>query len=75
MSQSCRRIIIFVFVLIVLGTHLSHKTSDAIKVVPCTAFRIEPKGSEGIITIDGERVEYGPLQGEVMHTMINVIVP
>ncbi|XP_010872794.1 sphingosine kinase 1 [Esox lucius] len=29
------------------------------------AFRLEPRSSEGAITVDGEVVEYGPVQGQV----------
>ncbi|XP_032870213.1 LOW QUALITY PROTEIN: sphingosine kinase 2-like [Amblyraja radiata] len=35
--------------------------------VPATAFRIEPLGGRpaGIVTVDGERVEYGTVQGQI----------
>ncbi|NWZ60940.1 SPHK1 kinase, partial [Haliaeetus albicilla] len=31
--------------------------------VPARAFRLEPLTPRGVLTVDGERVEYGPLQG------------
>ncbi|XP_074872724.1 sphingosine kinase 2 [Carettochelys insculpta] len=37
--------------------HLTH--------VPVRAFRLEPLTRKGILTVDGERVEYGPIQGQV----------
>lgn len=58
------------------GTHLpSKKSNEYIKIIPVTAFRIEPSGTEGIITVDGERVEYGVIQGEIFPNIVNVMVP
>jgi len=55
------------------GTHLPIGEDPFIKVVPCRAFRIEPSSSDGILVVDGERVEYGPIQAEVMPGLINVM--
>ncbi|NXJ58853.1 SPHK1 kinase, partial [Spizaetus tyrannus] len=33
--------------------------------VPARAFRLEPLTPRGVLTVDGERVEYGPLQGQI----------
>ncbi|BFG01082.1 sphingosine kinase 2 [Drosophila madeirensis] len=56
------------------GTHLPHGDDDPfIRVVPVRAFRIEPCGSDGILVVDGERVEYGPIQAEVLPGLINVM--
>ncbi|XP_015267548.1 PREDICTED: sphingosine kinase 2 [Gekko japonicus] len=41
--------------------------------VPVRAFRLEPLTRKGILTVDGERVEYGPIQGEVHHSVANLI--
>lgn len=57
------------------GTHIPETNHQYIRMIPCTAFRIEPEGSQGYITVDGERVEYGPIQGEVFAGMVNVTVP
>ncbi|XP_036318861.1 sphingosine kinase 1 [Rhagoletis pomonella] len=58
------------------GTHLPKEPNEYIEVVPVHAFRIEPcSDKEGIITVDGERVDYGPIQGEVLRGVINVMVP
>ncbi|KAH8330156.1 hypothetical protein KR074_005102 [Drosophila pseudoananassae] len=55
------------------GTHLPVGEDPHIKVVACRAFRIEPTGSDGILVVDGERVDYGPIQAEVMPGLINVM--
>ncbi|XP_067170434.1 sphingosine kinase 2-like [Apteryx mantelli] len=33
--------------------------------VPARAFRLEPLTPRGVLTVDGERVEYGPLQAQI----------
>ncbi|KAM8721633.1 hypothetical protein ACLKA7_007505 [Drosophila subpalustris] len=55
------------------GTHLPEQEDPHICVVPVTAFRIEPSGNNGILTVDGERVDYGPIQAEVFPGLINVM--
>ncbi|KAH8256528.1 hypothetical protein KR038_000729, partial [Drosophila bunnanda] len=55
------------------GTHLPIGEDPFIKVVACRAFRIEPHSSDGILVVDGERVDYGPIQAEVMPGLINVM--
>ncbi|XP_017088382.2 sphingosine kinase 1 [Drosophila bipectinata] len=55
------------------GTHLPVGEDPFIKVVACRAFRIEPTGSDGILVVDGEKVDYGPIQAEVMPGLINVM--
>ncbi|XP_037727470.1 sphingosine kinase 1 [Drosophila subpulchrella] len=55
------------------GTHLPIGEDPFIKVVACRAFRIEPNTSDGILVVDGERVDYGPIQAEVMPGLINVM--
>lgn len=58
------------------GTHLPEQENEYIKVVPVSAFRIEPDSdSEGIIAVDGESVDYGAIQGEIFPGMIRVMVP
>lgn len=58
------------------GTHIPEDGGhEFIKMIPCTAFRIEPEGKQGHLTVDGERVEYGPVQGEVFEGLVNVTVP
>ncbi|KAH8301757.1 hypothetical protein KR059_010916, partial [Drosophila kikkawai] len=55
------------------GTHLPIGDDPFIKVVACRAFRIEPQSSDGILVVDGERVDYGPIQAEVMPGLIKVM--
>lgn len=57
------------------GTHLPKSLNKNIHMIPCQAFRLEPSDDDGIITIDGENVKYGPVQGEIIPGIINVIVP
>uniref|UniRef100_A0A336LKV8 CSON011479 protein n=1 Tax=Culicoides sonorensis TaxID=179676 RepID=A0A336LKV8_CULSO len=57
------------------GTHLPKIQNNNVQMIPCRAFRIEPHDTKGIITVDGEKINYGPLQGEIIPSLINVIVP
>ncbi|XP_059615021.1 sphingosine kinase 2-like [Phlebotomus argentipes] len=59
------------------GTHIPSTQSEYIKMIPVQAFRIEPTsgGPPGCVTVDGEKVEYGPIQGEIYGDMANVMVP
>ncbi|XP_035680290.1 sphingosine kinase 1-like [Branchiostoma floridae] len=43
--------------------------------VCCKAFRVEPVTPPGLMTLDGEKIEYGPVQGQVHHGVINLIMP
>ncbi|XP_076236821.1 sphingosine kinase 2 isoform X2 [Calliopsis andreniformis] len=55
------------------GTHL---TRSGIDMIPVKAFRIEPEeGVNGHMTVDGERVDYGPLQAEIFPSLISVMSP
>ncbi|XP_028163672.1 sphingosine kinase 1-like [Ostrinia furnacalis] len=56
------------------GTH-AEIDSEYIKMVPVSAFRIVPEGSEGNLAVDGEVVEYGPIQAEIFPNIVNVLVP
>lgn len=57
------------------GTHLPADENQYIQLIPVTAFRIEPLGNEGNITVDGEKVAYGPIQGEIFPGIVKVMVP
>lgn len=59
------------------GTHIPTLPNDYIKIIPVTAFRIEPLNlnDSGHMTVDGENVEYGPIQGEIFPGIANVMVP
>ena len=44
------------------GNHINHSRVEVYKV---TKFRLEPKTTKGIYSLDGEVVEYGPIQGVI----------
>jgi sphingosine kinase len=46
------------------GTHLAN-TSPHLVYTRVRALRLEPYSSKGVITVDGEVVEYGPVQAQV----------
>ncbi|XP_075978581.1 sphingosine kinase 1-like [Anticarsia gemmatalis] len=56
------------------GAHVD-MTNEFIKMVPVSAFRIVPEGSNGYLTVDGELVEYGPIQAEIFPNIVNLLVP
>lgn len=39
----------------------------------CDAFRLVPDGKSGYISVDGERVPFAPLQGEIHHALGRII--
>ncbi|XP_076750008.1 sphingosine kinase 2 [Xylocopa sonorina] len=54
----------------------SHLTRSGIDMIPVKAFRIEPEeGTNGYITVDGEKVDYGPLQAEIFPSLASVMSP
>lgn len=56
------------------GTH-AEVDSEYVKMIPVSAFRIVPEGTNGYLTVDGELVEYGPIQAEIFPNIINLLVP
>ncbi|XP_055612605.1 sphingosine kinase 2-like [Uranotaenia lowii] len=57
------------------GTHIPNRENEYIQMIPVTAFRIEPSGTTGHMTVDGENVEYGPIQAEIFPSLAKVMVP
>ncbi|XP_014257462.1 sphingosine kinase 2 [Cimex lectularius] len=51
------------------GTHVN--SSDVV-FVPVSAFRLEPESNASMLTVDGEKVESGPIQAEVLPSLANV---
>ncbi|XP_059471901.1 sphingosine kinase 2-like isoform X2 [Neocloeon triangulifer] len=53
----------------------SHIHMPIVEMIPVTAFRLEPENvkSTGHITVDGELVDYGPIQAEVMPGMSRIL--
>lgn len=56
------------------GTHIPEE-SNVLKMIAVSAFRIEPSGEYGHLVVDGEIVEYGPIQGHICQERVNVLVP
>lgn len=57
------------------GTHIPTTAHEYIQMIPVTAFRIEPSGNQGHYSVDGERVDLGPLQCEVFPGIAKILVP
>lgn len=55
------------------GTHVN---CSGVNMIPVKAFRIEPaEGTSGHLTVDGEEVDYGPLQAEIFPSLATVMTP
>ena len=54
------------------GSHIEKKLVEDVYV---RAFRLEPITESGNMTVDGESIEYGPVQGEVMNYKACVLTP
>ncbi|PIK54929.1 Sphingosine kinase 1 [Apostichopus japonicus] len=52
-----------------------HMEKNSVTSVFVKAFRIEPLEEDGIVTVDGEKVEFGPIQGQMMETKANILIP
>ncbi|KAJ8915763.1 hypothetical protein NQ315_004575 [Exocentrus adspersus] len=59
------------------GAHASADSEGGpIELIPVNAFRIEPDMSEtGYMTVDGEHVEYGPIQAEIFPSLGRIMIP
>jgi len=51
------------------GTHLDQSW---VEVVECTAFRLEPRCDNTHMDLDGEEIEYGPIQAKVEPSFTNI---
>ena len=51
------------------GTHLERPEVETVDV---KAFRLEPSSEEGILTVDGEVVKYGPMQAQIHQHLARV---
>ena len=52
---------------------VNYHENTSIELVPVTAFRIEPLTEKGCIAVDGEVVDYGPIQGQILPKMATVM--
>lgn len=53
-----------------------HVSSPHLETIPVSAFRIEPDTSVsncGHITVDGENVDYGPIQAEIFPSLVSLM--
>lgn len=59
------------------GAHAAMcKEGGPIELIAVNAFRIEPDINEvGYMTVDGEQVEYGPIQAEIFPGLSTIMVP
>lgn len=59
------------------GTHIE-PNNELIELVPVRAFRLVPDegpSDVGHLSVDGEKVEYGPIQAEIFSGLVNIMVP
>ncbi|XP_029456287.1 sphingosine kinase 1 [Rhinatrema bivittatum] len=54
------------------GNHLEHSCPHLVY-MPVKAFRLEPFTNKGIMTIDGEALECGPIQGQLHSRLARII--
>ncbi|XP_053307911.1 sphingosine kinase 2 [Spea bombifrons] len=67
-----RAALVRLFLAMEKGTHIEMECPYLVH-VPVQAFRLEPLTRKGIITVDGERVEYGPIQAQIHSGLSNLI--
>ena len=52
----------------------SAANSPYVEQIPVHAFRLEPLTDRGVIAVDGEKVDYGPIQAQVLGPVARVLV-
>lgn len=52
------------------GEHINSPHCNTVK---CLAFRLEPQTEKGNIMVDGERINYGPIQGQILPGLARVM--
>ena len=50
-----------------------HINSPHCNLVKCLAFRLEPQTEKGNIMVDGERIKYGPIQGQILPGLARIM--
>uniref|UniRef100_A0A8C5R609 sphingosine kinase n=1 Tax=Leptobrachium leishanense TaxID=445787 RepID=A0A8C5R609_9ANUR len=71
-SRISRGSLLKLFLSMEKGTHLETEIPHLTH-VPVTAFRIEPLHNTGIMTVDGECIPCGPIQGQIHRGLASVI--
>ena len=51
----------------------SYSQYQEVEAIPVTAFRLEPLAEKGIMMVDGEEIESGPIQAEVLPSFANIV--
>ena len=51
----------------------SYSQYPEVEAVPVTAVRLEPLAEKGVMMVDGEEIESGPIQAEVLPSFANII--
>ncbi|XP_053546624.1 sphingosine kinase 2 [Bombina bombina] len=67
-----RAALVRLFLAMEKGTHFEMACPHLVH-VPVQAFRLEPLTRKGVLTVDGERVEYGPIQAQIHPGLSNLI--
>jgi sphingosine kinase len=50
-----------------------HELMDCVEFFPVTAFKLEPKSEGSYIVVDGEVIDYGPLEAQIVPKAINIL--
>ena len=66
----CRKRMLQVMMSFWDGSHIQY---PEVEMVPVTAFRLEPLAEKGIMMVDGEEIESGPIQAEVLPSFANIV--
>ncbi|XP_052070628.1 sphingosine kinase 1-like [Mytilus californianus] len=59
-----------IFLQFTTGEHIN---SPAFEVIKCLAFRLVPLTEKGNIMVDGERIDYGPIQGQILPGLARIM--
>lgn len=51
----------------------THTEFSSVQIVPVSAFRLEPLSKTGHIVVDGELIDYEPIQAQVLPSYFNII--
>ncbi|XP_068217955.1 sphingosine kinase 1-like [Palaemon carinicauda] len=51
----------------------SHINIPGVEMIPVEAFRVEPSGKSGYLTVDGEVIPWGPLQAQILPSKGKII--
>ena len=52
------------------GTQINFPEAE---MIPVTAFRMEPLGEKGVMIVDGEQIESGTIQAEILPSFANIV--